>query len=176
VIDLDAPAIETHVRLLHRLAQPLIGLGMLLISSFGEDPQRQNPKTGKPGCPLTPKIRHFAIGDIAGMTAAIVLLAGERHRNVYTPLAVFRPDLRPGGKGYEKDIAGVLGLVADFDDAEASQWPRRLPRPPCYALETSAARFQTFYLLDKPLVVATVKSLAPGLTVRPATRARMTVT
>jgi hypothetical protein len=36
---IDAAAIGEHVGLLHRLAQPLIGLGMLLIASFGEDPQ-----------------------------------------------------------------------------------------------------------------------------------------
>jgi hypothetical protein len=60
---IDAAAIGEHVSLLHRLAQPLIGLGMLLIASFGE-PAAAQSETGTPGDPLSPKIRHFEIGDV----------------------------------------------------------------------------------------------------------------
>jgi hypothetical protein len=163
--EIDAAAISEHVRLLHHLAAPLSGCGKLVVASYGEDPDRPDPKTGTPGAPLYPKIGHFEIGDVQTMVAAIVSLAKEAHRNVYIPLAVFRADLRTGGKGYEKDIVAVLGLVADFDDDEAAHWPDRLPKPPCYVLETSAGRFQPFYFFSRPEPLDVVKPVAIRLKV-----------
>lgn len=55
---LDVAAIREHISILHRLAQPAAGQGKLLIASFGENPDRPHPKTGAPGWPLEPKIRH----------------------------------------------------------------------------------------------------------------------
>src|SRR5437660_628468 len=120
---LDVAAITEHVKIIHRLARPLAGNGKLVVASFGEDPDKLPP--------LKPKIRHFQIGDVEAMVAEILALAGEPHRNVYTPLAVFRLDLPPGKKGSEEDIVGVIGIVSDFDDAEAGRWTERLPMAPC---------------------------------------------
>jgi Family of unknown function (DUF5906) len=163
---LDLAAIRMHVALLHHLAQPKDhwkAEGKLLVAAFGEDPNQPDPKTGKAGLELTPKVRHFDIGDVDGMAAAVVDLAGEQHRNVYAPLAVYRSDLPPGRKGGEKDIVGVLGLVADFDDADAGHWRDRLPLPPSYVIETSSGRFQTFYCLDRVAAFADAKPVAVRL-------------
>jgi hypothetical protein len=86
-------------------------------------------------------------------------MGAEAHRNVYLSLAVLRPDLPPAKKGFEADIVGVLGIVADFDDPEAAHWAHRLPLPPDYVLETSAGRFQAFYILDKPYPVEEAKPI-----------------
>ena len=140
---------------LHSLALPFSGIGKLVIASYGEDPTTGNS--------LLPQVRHFSIGDVNDCLAVINLLGTERHRNVYAPLAVFRPDLPEGKKGGETDILGVLGLVADFDDAEAANWPTRLPLPPDYVLETSPGRFQCGYLFDSPVTVAEAKALGTAL-------------
>ena len=76
-------------------------------------------------------------------------LGQEPHRNVYVPLAVMSPDLAPGKKGTEADIIGVLGLVGDFDDADAANYASRLPVTAPYVLETSPGRFQTFLPFDR---------------------------
>jgi hypothetical protein len=149
--------------MLHSLAAPLACRGVLIVASFGEDPLANNPKTGRPGKPLAPKVRHFQIGDIDAMGGFILSLSREPHRNVYAPLAVFRPDLPAGKKGQESDIVGVIGVVADFDDGEAHRWPERLPLPANYALETSAGRFQAFYVFDQPYSVAEAKAIAERL-------------
>lgn len=149
------PALIAHVEMIHQLAEPLDGKGKLIVAAFGED-----PATGKK---IAAKIESFRIGDLAGMVKAINRLAHERHRNVYVPLAVMRGDLPAGGKGTEADVIGVLGLVADFDDAAAADYARRLPVTAPYVLETSAGRFQAFLPFDRPMSVADAKSVALAL-------------
>jgi hypothetical protein len=159
---IDEIAIRAHAELIHSLASPLAG-GKLILACFAEDPGQTNPKTGKPGLPLRPVIVHIGVGDTETTVRSIVNLTARELSNVYMPLAVFRGDLRSGGKGYEKDIAAVLGLVADFDDPEAAHWAERLPIPPNYVLETSAGRFQCFFLFDKPQPTEVAKAVAERL-------------
>jgi RecA-family ATPase len=155
VPELDEAAIRTHVRLLHELAAPFAKVGKLVVASYGED-----PTSGKS---LIPKVAHFAVGQVSAMTDMIVRLSREPHRNVYAPLAVLRPDLPDGKKGQEADVVASLGLVADFDDEHAAQWPTRLPKAPNYVLETSLDRFQTFYLFQRPQPISDVKPIAVRL-------------
>src|SRR5260370_16822956 len=83
-------------------------------------------------------------------------------------LAVLRRELPAGRKGEESDVEGVLGFVADFDDAEAHRWAGRLPAPPQYVLETSTARFQAFYLFDRPETTQPAKAIAGRLKISAA--------
>ena len=54
--------------------------------------------------------------------------------------------------------------MADFDDAEAHLWARRLePAVPNYVLETSPGRFQAFFLFDRPETVERAKPIAERL-------------
>jgi Family of unknown function (DUF5906)/RepB DNA-primase from phage plasmid len=161
--ELDLAAIREHVTILHRLAAPLAGKGKLIVAAYGENPNLPDPKTGELGRELRPEIRHFKIGDVEDMVKTIVTLAREPHRNVYIPTAVLRPDLPKGKKGGETDVVGTLALVVDFDDENASRWSERLPKPPCYVLETSKGRFQPFYLLSKPEPLNVVKPVATRL-------------
>jgi hypothetical protein len=151
----DRDAITSHVELVHALAKPLAGQGKLVVASFGQD-----PATGKD---IPSRIEHFQIGDVAGMVAAIVRLAQDRHRNVYVPLVVIRPGLEAGKKGTEDDVVGVLGLVADFDDEDAADYARRLPVTAPYVLETSVSRFQAFLPFDQPATVQDAKRVAVRL-------------
>jgi hypothetical protein len=139
---IDEAGIRQHCEIIHGLAMPFVGNGTLIIARFAEDPDQTNPKTGKPGLPLRPIVAHVAVDDIDAAVRTICNLTVGQHSNVYMPLAVFRPDLKRGGKGYEKDIIAVLGLCADFDDPDAGRWSERLPLPPDFVLETSAGRFQ----------------------------------
>jgi hypothetical protein len=150
----DRDHIRGHCEMIHRLAAPLAGRGKIVVASYGEDPTT--------GDAITPKVEHFKIGDVEAMTAAILQLSGEQYRNVYAPLAVFK-NLPVGKKGTEADIVAVLGLVPDFDDADAARWRERLPLPASYVLETSAGRFQAFNLFDKPEPPAAVKPVAMRL-------------
>jgi hypothetical protein len=69
--------LTAHVEMVHTLAAPLAGKGKLIVASFGQDPAT--------GANLSPKVEHFAIGNVDGMVAAIWRLAQEPHRNVYVP-------------------------------------------------------------------------------------------
>jgi hypothetical protein len=144
-----------------RVKQP----GKLVITAFGENPDQINPDTGKPGLPLPSQVLHIEIANPALMAEHIIKLAGSPHYNVYMPLAVVRPDLRPGAKGSEADVIACLGLVADFDDPEAARWADRLPIPPQYVLETSSGRFQVFYLFTEPVPLDLAKPVAKRLKV-----------
>jgi hypothetical protein len=130
----DQNAIQTHIESLHQVAKGTGIAGKLVLASFGQDPQT--------GVDLTAKCRTFAIGDVDGMVKQTLVWTMEPHRNVYASLVVMRLDLADGKKGEEADILSVLGLVADFDDAQASQWPPRIPMQPTVVLETSENRFQ----------------------------------
>jgi putative DNA primase/helicase len=155
--------IRGHVELLHTLAAPLAGVGKLIIACFAQDPDQENPKTGKPGRPLPPTVVHIEIGDIGKNVRVLRGITQHMHYNVYMPLAVLRTDLELGRKGEENDIEGVLGFVADFDDVDARSWGSRLPVPPHYALETSTGRFQIFYFFERPETVAGAKAVAERL-------------
>jgi hypothetical protein len=93
-------------------------------------------------------VPHFVIGDVESAVRTIVNIVGRQHRNAEMVLAGFRPELRSGGKGYEKDIVGNLEICAGFDDADAARWSERLPLAPNYLIETSAGRLQCFYLFE----------------------------
>jgi hypothetical protein len=154
----DQAALHKHVVLINELAMPLARKGKLVIASFGEAPSGDGPRQR-----LRPKIEHFEIGDVDGMVEAIMEFDADRHRNIYMPLVVFRHDLCDGSKGGEHDIIGVLGLVADFDDADAARWKERLPVHPNYVLQTSSGRFQAFYLFDQPETAQDAKPIAERL-------------
>lgn len=121
--------IRAHVMLIHQLAAPLAGNGVVVVTGYGEDPVEINSKTEKPGRPLRPKVSHAAIGKIRETLDAVSRFVKQPHYNLYMPLAIYGPDLRQGAKGSERDIIACLGIVADFDDAEAARWAERLPLP-----------------------------------------------
>jgi hypothetical protein len=155
--------IRAHVTLVHSLATPLIGQGKVIAAGFGENPDETDPKSGKSGRALPPKVIHAAIGDVNAMLEGLAQFVKRQHYNLYMPLAVFRPDLASWAKGYERDVVACLGIVADFDDPDAPRWAQRLPIPPNYVLETSTGRFQAFYLFDKPEPLEIVKPAAERL-------------
>ncbi len=159
-IELDL--IRTHAEIIHELAAPLVGRGKLIIACFGEVPDEPDPKTGKMGRKLAPRIVHIGIGDVDTMVRTSAEIASEHHRNVYMPITVLRPDLQ-SRRGREADIVACLGLVGDFDDPDAARWSERLPIPPHYVLETSAGRFQTFIFFDRPEPIEVVKPVAARL-------------
>jgi hypothetical protein len=161
--EIEPTLIRDHVRLIHFLSQPLTGQGKVVATGFGEDPNQNDPKTGKPGLRLAPHAVHAAVGDVQESLRGIAQFLMRPHYNLYMPLAIHRPDLRPGAKGLEQDIVGCLGIVADFDDPESARWAERLPLPPNYVLETSAGRFQAFYLFDRPERLEIVKPVAERL-------------
>ena len=130
VSSIDRSAIHAHVELIHSLAASLTERGKLVIAAFAEDPDQVDPKTGKLGLPLRPILAHVEIGELEKSLRIIADLTVRPRYNVYMPLAVHRHDLRPGGKGYEKDVVAVLGLVSDFDDEDAPRWVERLPISP----------------------------------------------
>ena len=155
--------IRDHVQLIHMLAAPLRGQGTIVAAVFGEDPSRIDANTGKPGLPLKPRVVHAVVGGVKETLDGLARYVNLPHHNVYMPLAVFRPDLPSWAKGYERDVVACLGVVADFDDPDAVKWAERLPMPPNYVLETSAGRFQAFYLFDKPEPLELVKPVAERL-------------
>lgn len=159
--EIEPALILNHLAMITKAAEPLKGRGKLVITGFGEEPDQTD--ASKPGRPLKPIIRHFEIGALDDAFGEIGHITDRRHYNVYMPLALFRSDLAPGGKGSERDIVGCVGLVADFDDEEAAQWAQRLPIPPSYVIESSAGRFQAFYIFDKPELLEDVKPVAERL-------------
>jgi hypothetical protein len=163
MLEIDPAQIRGHVEILHTLAAPLVGTGKLVVACFAEDPDQQDPKTGKPGRPLPPYIKHLEIGDADENIRVLSRTTQAQHYNAYMSLAVVREDIGRGRKGEERDVEGVLGFVADFDDAAAKNWQGRLPISPSYVLETSAGRFQAFYLLDEPAPLDLAKPIAERL-------------
>lgn len=145
--------IAEHVDMIHTLA---FGCdGKLIVCAYGEDPE-----TGKK---IRSRAYHFQIGDRKGMTDCIVQLTQEQHRNVYIPLSVISHEVPTGKRGKGEDVTHVLGLVADFDDADAIRYRERLPRDADLVLETSPDRFQAFYLLEKPVTSTEAAPVAKAL-------------
>src|SRR3712207_2840777 len=77
----DRTAIEAHIRMQHELAEAANVDGVLVLFNAGE-----NPITGRAEAP---RAQHFRIGDVEGMTDAVMALRHIPHRNVYAPWAVF---------------------------------------------------------------------------------------
>ena len=155
--------IRAHVWIIHKLAEPLGQQGTIVATGFGEDPSQIDSQTEKPGLALKPKVIHASIGNVQQTLDGLAQFIEKPHYNIYMPLAVFRPDLPSWAKGFERDIIACLGIVADFDDPDASRWADRLPISPNYVLQTSAGRFQAFYLFDKPEPLEAVKPVAERL-------------
>lgn len=147
---IDPAAIRAHVQMVHAMASGIDG--QLVVASYGEHPET--------GAAIPHKVRRFDVGDIDGMCSAIGSLTREEHRNVYLPLHVVRRGLNGRQRGGAHDIVAVLGLVADFDDPEASEYRDRCPLPADLVLETSAGRFQCFYIFDQPAKVDEVRDTA----------------
>ena len=114
--------IRAHVTLIHQLAAPLVGKGIVVVTAYGEDPGEIGPNAKKPGRAVRPKVSHAAIGEIKETLRGIAQFIEQPHYNLYMPLAIYGPDLPSGAKGSERDIVACLGIVADFDDAEAKRW------------------------------------------------------
>ncbi|UEM08227.1 DUF927 domain-containing protein (plasmid) [Skermanella rosea] len=148
----------TFCEVIHDRAAPLAGKGVLVVSSFGEDPDADHNKG------IGSKIRRVRIGDVAETIKTIKALTRDRHRNVYMSIGVYRLDLETGLKGSETDLVGVLGFVADFDDSKAHRYAERLhPIEPSLVVESSSGRFQAFILLDQPATVEEAKPIAVRL-------------
>jgi len=165
-LDLTPKFINAHaIMVINDRARLVKAPAKLVVTGFGEDPSQVDPKTGKLGLRLPPKIIHVNIGDTARIVEAINQIAKLPHYNAYMSLAVYRHELAENAKGGEADIVACFGLVADFDDPDAANWAERLPIPPQYVLETSAGRYQAFYLFREPVPVAAVKPIAERLKV-----------
>jgi len=150
----NLPSVTAYVETLHRNAATIQHNGKLVVASYGERPD---------GRSLPPIVGHFVIGAVDAMVEFIMDLSEEPHRNVYTSLAVYRPDLPEGKKGGEADIVASLGLVADFDDSDAVRYRDRLPLSPDCVLETSAGRYQAVYWFSAPVTPDEAKALAVAL-------------
>lgn len=150
----DAERVREHVTLLHDLAAR-VGSGKLVAVGFAESVN---------GGPQLKEIKHFAIGDAENMALWIERLARQPGWNVYVSLSVFQPDLPAWSKGSEVNVVAVLGLVMDFDDAQAADYNERLPMPPDMVLETSEGRFQCMYLFDAPVSPEEAKQIANAIT------------
>lgn len=151
----DVAAIRGHVNLIHQQAAMIEGDGKIVVASYGEDP--------KTGLSLHPIVRHFQIGDVEANVDAIILLSQDKHRNVYMPLAILKPDLSVGKKGGEEDVLAVIGLMADFDDDRAADYIDRLPVPSDFVIETSPGRYQAGIIFDCPIIPSGAKALAVSL-------------
>lgn len=141
----DRAAIESHVSMLHERAAGVDGV--LVVSVFNE---------GKPGV-----VTHHNVGDICSMVDAITAQDGVPGANVYTGLHVMRRGLPRGARGLEKDIAAVLGLVADMD-ADTGR-AGTTPADPSYVVESSPGNFQPVWLFDSPIAPADAKPVAAAL-------------
>ncbi|WHZ25322.1 MAG: hypothetical protein OJF51_000117 [Nitrospira sp.] len=147
-------AITSFVEMIHTRAKAAEVEGELVLVAYG-----QNPSSGKK---LPSRIKPFPIGDVSRMVEQTMEWTVLPHVNVYTALVLMRPNLPIGSRGGKEDIVAVLGLVADYDDANAVDWPNRVPLAPSYALESSPGRFQTGYFLD-PSDAAHAETLAKRL-------------
>lgn len=150
----DEAAIRPHLKMISDAAIRTGKEGCLVITAFG-----QNSDTGKD---LLPLVRQFRPQNIDGMVSFIIENA-HPHRNFYTNLCLMRSDLKRSSRGAFKDIVAVLGLVCDFDDANAADHRKRVPLPADYVLETSDGRFQAFYIFNDAVSGETVKPVAQSL-------------
>lgn len=152
-------AIEAQVTMVNELAEGIDG--ELVVATFGEDPQRTNPKTGRLGLPIHKQIARFSPGQVTPMVDAIMSWEGVEHANVYVPLHVVRRGLGHNERGSKKDIVAILGLAADMDADKGLAGS--MPISPSLELETSAGNRQAFFVFDCPLVPAEASSIAAAL-------------
>jgi RepB DNA-primase from phage plasmid len=155
--------VRSHFAMLHPLAAPLQDKGKFVICGFGEETGEVVRNVQNKPRTLRPEIRHVYIDDVDASIDHVNYLGAREHYNVYVGLAVYRNDLPPRSRGTKKDIIGVIGLVADFDDADAARWAERLPLAPQLVLETSAGRFQAFFVFSEPERPELVEPIAKRL-------------
>lgn len=151
-----APQIETspiraHVEMLHRLAAGIAG--KFVVSTFFANPIGEDAAGGT--------ISHHSVGDVEGMTDAVMAHVGTPNANVYICPNLMRPNLERGRKGSESDVVAVLALVADLDSDTGRAGD--MPVAPNYVVESSPGNFQCFVLFDRPLTLSEAKPLAGSL-------------
>lgn len=134
---LNMAEIRSHVAMLHEAAAPLRGKGVLIVASFGE----------KDGTALPAKLLKVPVGSVDATVAAIAALSEEPHRNVYMPLAVYRPDIEPGRRK-NSDVIAVLGAVADMDGPKVKA---PFPLEPSFIIESSPGNSQPGILYPAPV-------------------------
>jgi hypothetical protein len=134
----DAELVLNHVKMIHGLAAGIDGI--LVVSAYGEDPRNGRKEKFT--------VERFAIGDVKGMSDAIMRYDMRPHANVYVGLQVMRRDLEPGKRGGLKDIVANLGLVADMD-ADTGKNKGEMPVEPSLVLETSPGNKQVFYSISR---------------------------
>ncbi|WP_165219529.1 AAA family ATPase [Affinirhizobium pseudoryzae] len=144
----DEAAIRAHVALLHECAQGVDGV--LVVSTFYAN------AGDRPG-PIT----HHHIGDVDGMTAAIMAHATTPGVNVYTGLHVMRRGLERGKRGTERDIVAMLGVVADLDSDTGKTG--ELPVDPDFVIETSPGNHQPAIIFDQPAAPAEAREIGAAL-------------
>lgn len=148
--DIDLAAAKRHFAMLQILAAGLDG--SFVLAGYGE---------GLPPNHAKASVRRGLAPETLAANAEI--WARDRGRNIYAPAAITRSDLPAGRKGGEADVAHVLALVCDFDDADAARYHDRLPIAPHYVVETSPGRFQTWHMLEKPAGAAEAKEALTAL-------------
>jgi hypothetical protein len=139
----DRRAVESHVSLIHDLAEGQDGV--LILAAFEEGGQ--------------PNVQRFRIGDVANMVETIMGFEGHPRVNLYIPWAVMRRDLEPGRKGTEADVVAILAAVPDLDGDKGVK--TELPVEAPYIVESSPGNFQPVYIFERPLAPADAK---PALT------------
>lgn len=149
----DPVAIRTHIEMLHGLAVASGADGHLALAGYGE-----NPSTG---VKLRERNEHFRIGDIDGMTSAVLAYQHMPHLNAYAPWSVLRKDIGRGKRGGERDVLAVLAIVADLDADTGKSGTLPLAAP--YEIESSPGNLQAVYPLARALSPGEAKPLAEGL-------------
>lgn len=102
--------IRDHVWLLHKLAEPLAGQGIIIATCFGEDPHQINPETGKPGVSLKPKVIHAIVGDEPQTLEGLARFVKEPHHNIYMPSQSSAPIFLAGLRATNGTWWPALGL------------------------------------------------------------------
>jgi hypothetical protein len=153
---IDKRAIQKMIEYIVSAGQKCPEKSKIVLASYGEDPDGET---------LRPKIKQYETMVesrilITQICKEIEVLSSDKNRNIYISLAAMRPDLPQGKKGSIRDIRYVLGFVADFDDNLAAQYLKRLPMLPDLVLETSAGRFQAFFLFKNPVTPEDATSVA----------------
>lgn len=92
---------------LNAISQAVQGqTGEFILASYG-----QNSVTEKD---LKPRVEHYATNDIQGLASNAKRWTQVKHRNVYMPLALMKPELKPGKKGGLEDIHSPFICYGDF--------------------------------------------------------------